>query len=91
MRLSWSLEKNETLKARYGFGFEKVLKALDEGRLLERRRHPNVQRYPHQKQLVVEIDEYAGVVPYVELETGIFMKTMFPSRRATRDFLGGGK
>ncbi|TFF25690.1 toxin [Jiella endophytica] len=91
MKFAWSTEKNVSLKARYGLGFEDVLTALDDGQLLQRRQHPNKVRYPHQKQLIVEIDNYAWVVPYVETETGVFFKTMFPSRRATRDFLGGAK
>ncbi|ORE90828.1 toxin [Aurantimonas sp. 22II-16-19i] len=89
MVAAWNSEKNDALKARYGFGFERVLAALQEGRLLLNRRHPNEERYPHQRQIIVEIDHYAWVVPYVETEGGLFLKTMFPSRRATREFLGG--
>ncbi|WJR66535.1 hypothetical protein QTA58_20335 [Neorhizobium sp. CSC1952] len=53
------------------------------------RHHVNEERYPHQRQLIIEIEAYAFVVPYVETEDGIFLKTFFPSRKATRDYLKG--
>ena len=87
--VDWSPVKNEELKQRHGFGFERVMVALAEGALLAERTHPNEQRYRHQRQLVVSIDGYAWVVPFVTDGATIFLKTMYPSRRATRDFLGG--
>ncbi|KAB0681938.1 toxin [Aureimonas leprariae] len=86
--IDWGSEKNASLRTRYGFGFERVLVALADGDLLAVRRHPNRERYAHQGQLVVEIDRYAWVVPFVEGDAGVFLKTMFPSRRATKEFLG---
>jgi hypothetical protein len=40
--------------------------------------------------LVVRIRDYAYLVPYVENEQEIFLKSIMPSRKATRDFLSGG-
>jgi uncharacterized DUF497 family protein len=80
MEIEWSPAKNAELKKRHGFGFERVLIALSEGTLLDERAHPNVERYAHQRQLVLAIEGYAWVVPFVIDGDRIFLKTMFPSR-----------
>ena len=87
--IEWSPAKNAELQARFGFGFERVLVALEQGGLLDERAHPNQERYAHQRQLVLAIDGYAWVVPCVTDGRVWFFKTMFPSRKATRDYLGG--
>jgi hypothetical protein len=86
--IEWRPEKNTELKARHGFGFERVLVALADGALLDERAHPNTEKYRHQRQLVVEIDGYAWVVPFVHDGERLFLKALFPSRRATKDYLG---
>lgn len=91
MEIQWSDEKNDLLKQKFGFGFEGIVVALNDGRLLDDRRHANVERYPHQRQLIVEIEGYAFIVPYVETAEGVFLKTFFPSRKATRDYMKGEK
>jgi hypothetical protein len=87
--LAWNPLKNAELKERYGFGFERVLVALEEGRLLDERAHPNVERHARQRQLVIEIDGYAWVVPFVTDGETAFLKTFYPSRKATHEYLGG--
>lgn len=67
--------------------FEDVLYALQAGRLLDDGPHPNQDKYSNQRMLVVQIDDYAWLVPYVETEDEIFLKTIIPSRKATRKFL----
>ena len=89
IEISWSAAKNVELKQRYGIGFERVLTALAEGGLLDEREHPNSARHANQRQWVVEIDTYAWVVPFVAEGRTVFLKTLYPSRRATRDYLGG--
>jgi len=64
--------------------------AIDEGRVLDEFENPNKKRYPNQRILVVEIESYAYYVPYVEDEDKIFLKTIFPSRKATKKYLYGG-
>lgn len=91
MDIQWSDEKNDLLKQKFGFGFERIIIALSDSKLLDDRQHANMERYPHQRQLVVEIEAYAFVVPYGETEDGIFLKTFFPSRKATRIYLKGEK
>ena len=86
--VEWSAEKNAELKARFGFGFERVLVALASGALLDQGAHLNAEKYRHQQQFVVEIDAYAWIVPFVTDGEQIFLKTLFPSRKATKEFLG---
>ena len=83
----WNEEKNQALIARYGIRFEDILAALEAGRFLDDREHPNLADYPHQRQLIVAIEGYAYVVPYVIEEQRIFFKTLFPGRKCTRDYL----
>jgi len=87
MIVDWSPTKNAALKERYGFGFERVLAALDDGGVLDNRTHPNVEQYGHQRQLIIRIDDYAWIVPFVIDGERLFLKTMFPSRKATRKHL----
>jgi uncharacterized DUF497 family protein len=89
MEFDWSPTKNAELKERHGFGFERILVALAEGALLDEREHPNNERYAHQRQFIVLIDDYVWVVPFVLDGERTFLKTLFPSRQATREYLGG--
>ena len=50
--------------------------------------HPNSEKYPNQRVFVIDVDGYAYLIPYVESEEHIFLKTIIPSRKATRDYLG---
>jgi hypothetical protein len=89
IEIEWNAEKNAELKSRYGLGFERIMVALAADSLLDERAHPNVEKYGHQRQLVVEIEGYAWIVPFVPDGNRIFLKTMFPSRKATKEYLGG--
>lgn len=84
----WSPEKNEQLKVERGICFEQVVMHIEGGDLLEVYEHPNQRRYPGQQILVVRVGAYAYVVPFVESAEGRFLKTIIPSRRATRQYLG---
>ena len=81
----WS-EKNEQLKRSRGISFEDVVLALESGGLLDVLAHPNPRRYPNQKVLVVAVMEYVYLVPHVEEIDHVFLKTVIPSRKATRDY-----
>ncbi|MBI2020669.1 BrnT family toxin [Candidatus Daviesbacteria bacterium] len=83
----WDEEKNAKLKKERGVGFEDVLTAIDEDRVLDRIDHPNQKRYPGQKIMIVKIDDYAYVVPFVEDEEKVFFKTIIPNRKATKKYL----
>ena len=87
----WNEAKNIKLKSERSVSFEDILAAIDEKRVLETIEHPNKLPYGHQKMYVVRIEEYVYLVPYVEDDTKIFLKTTIPSRKATRKYLKGEK
>jgi uncharacterized DUF497 family protein len=86
---AWNEDKNRLLQTERGIAFEEVLAALASGALLDVVEHPNKDRYPNQRIFIVEMRAYAWLVPFVETENEIFMKTIIPSRKATRQYLGG--
>ncbi len=83
----WSTEKNALLKQERCIGFEDVTVAVESGALLDVVAHPNAARYPRQKIMVIATAGYAYLVPYVEEADHFFLKTIIPSRKATRDFI----
>ena len=87
---SWNPDKNEWLKANRGFSFEKAVFLIENGGVLDVVKHPNREKYPNQSIFVLELDHYAYLVPFVEAENEVFLKTIIPSRKATRKYLGEG-
>lgn len=85
----WDFQKNETLKVERGISFEQIVMHIERGDVLDLVAHPNQDEYPGQQIIVVEINEYAYLVPFIESSAGKFLKTIIPSRKATRDYLGG--
>lgn len=83
---AWNPEKNELLKLTRGIGFEDVIFSIEAGRVLEVINHPNQARYPGQMIYVIEIEDYAYLVPFVETADEVFLKTIIPSRKATNRF-----
>ncbi len=86
--INWSADKNRKLIAERGISFENIVFALQSGCLLDDVQHPNKNKYSHQRMFVVEIDEYVYLVPYIENDEEIFFKTIVPSRKATKQYLG---
>jgi len=84
----WDPEKNERLKAGRGISFEEIVLAVEAGGLRDILVHPNQRRYPGQVVLVVVYREYVFLVPSVEERECYFLKTVIPSRKATREYLG---
>jgi hypothetical protein len=84
----WDTAKNTRLKAERGLSFEQVVLHIAAGDILGVYAHPNQAQYPGQQILVVKIGNYACLVPFVESAEGRFLKTIIPSRKATRDYLG---
>jgi uncharacterized DUF497 family protein len=87
--IRWNSEKNLWLIHHRGVCFEQVLLLFERGELLDIVEHPNAQKYPGQKEAVVAIGDYAYVVPFVEDEEEVFLKTIIPSRKATAKYLRG--
>lgn len=85
----WSSEKNEWLRQVRGVTFEEVIYHLTHGDLLDTIQHPNQERYPDQRTFIVNVEGYVCLVPFVEDDRTIFLKTIIPSRKMTRQYLGG--
>lgn len=85
----WDIEKNEKLMSERGISFEQVVMHIERGDVLDILVHPDPEKHPKQQIIVVEINEYAYLVPFVESSKGKFLKTIIPSRKATRDYIGG--
>ncbi|MEP5418798.1 MAG: toxin [Lentilitoribacter sp.] len=86
--IKWNTEKEAKLqsdKARAGIGFADCVIAIDDGRILDNLPHPTRD---NQRLLVLNIEDYAYVVPYVIEDDGSwFLKTVFPSRKHTAIYL----
>lgn len=89
--IDWNEIKNTYLKADRGIGFEDIQAAIEEGKILADLEHPLKSRYPNQKVLIVEFGDYVYIVPYVEDDTKIFLKTIYPSRKMTKKYLKKGE
>jgi len=83
----WNHDKNEALKIERGISFEEMVLAIEADGLLDELRHPNPEKYPNQSVFVIALDGYVYLVPYVEEPGYYFLKTVIPSRKATRDYL----
>ena len=86
--ISWNMEKNAWLLVERDISFEEILALLDRDCLLDILEHPQVDRYPGQRVLVVRGIRSVYLVPFVESTEQIFLKTIFPSRKAAKTYLG---
>lgn len=85
---AWNAEKNAQLKAERGVSFEDVVFHIENGDLLDEVDHPNPKKYPQQRMYIVKIDDYAFLVPFVQSDEAVFLKTIIPNRKATMMYLG---
>ncbi len=85
---NWNAEKNEQLIAERGVSFEEIVFYIENGGLLDEIAHPNTRDYTHQRIFVVAVDSYVHLVPFVESADEYFLKTIIPSRRFTKIYLG---
>jgi hypothetical protein len=83
----WNADKNESLKTARGVSFESIVVAVESEGLLDILEHPNRAKYRNQKIFVVGFEGYVYLVPFVEEADHFFLKTIIPSRKATRDYL----
>ncbi|MDP2787996.1 MAG: toxin [Pseudomonadota bacterium] len=83
----WNHEKNESLKIERNISFEEMVLAIEADGLLDELCRPNPEKHPNQSVFVVALDGYVYLVPYVEEPDYYFLKTVIPSRKATRDYL----
>ena len=90
---TWNSDKNELLKNERNILFEDIIVNINLGNELDiyyhpNYDHPNYERYPNQGISVVQVEDYVYLVPYVESDEEIFLKTIIPSRKATKQYLG---
>jgi uncharacterized DUF497 family protein len=86
--INWNSTKNQQLIAERGISFEDIVFYIQQGQLLDDIVHPNSEKYPEQRIFVISVDDYVHLVPYVENRKEIFLKTVIPSRKATKQYLG---
>jgi hypothetical protein len=83
----WELEKDEILRKERAISFDVILFQIENGFLLDIIKHPNEEKYPNQSIFIVEFENYVYLVPFIENKDEIFLKTIIPSRKATRNYL----
>lgn len=86
-KIEWDIEKNSLLKEKRAVCFEDVENAINNDNILDIRPHPNQKKYPHQKIIVVKINDYIHYVPFVEDNEKCFLKSIIPSRKINNEFL----
>ena len=84
----WDDAKNAKLRAERVIGFEDIVFHIERGDLLDTVDHPNPSRYAGQRMFIVRREDYVYLVPFVEDEHTMFLKTIIPSRKATKQYLG---
>ncbi len=87
--LTWDPRKNDKLRAERGISFEEIVYHIGQDGVLNILEHPNQQKYGGQRILIVRVGDYAYLVPFVETEAEVVLKTIIPSRKATRRYLRG--
>jgi uncharacterized DUF497 family protein len=83
----WNSEKNTQLIRERGISFERVIYHIERDEILDVVEHQNPSKYPNQRMFILDIGNCAYLVPFVETKTEIFLKTIIPSRKATRKYL----
>lgn len=86
-QFEWSDDKNEKLKKERNISFEEIVIAIQQGKLTDVLPHPNPEKYPGQSVYVINLKDYIFLVPFVENENSVFLKTIIPSRKATKQYL----
>ena len=88
---NWNSEKNNILINERNISFEEIIIAINENKIINVYEHPNQNKYPNQKIYEIELYDYIYLVPFIEDEKEIFLKTIIPSRKATKKYLNEGK
>ncbi len=85
----WNAEKNEILAKERGITFEEIVQRIESGARVIETDHPNKEKYPNQNILIIDVEGYAYLVPCVIDKNEYFLKTIIPSRKATKKYYGG--
>ena len=86
---NYDVEKNLFVKERCGFDFEDAIEAIASNKLVDIIEHQNKEKYPHQYIFVIKMDDYVYAVPsaYNKGKNELFLKTMYPSRKLTKEYV----
>ena len=89
MTFNWNEKKNKELKKKRNISFEEIIICISEGKMVKVMRHPNKIKFPNQYLYLIEYKKYIYVVPFIinEKEKEIFLKTIYPSREYTKQFI----
>jgi uncharacterized DUF497 family protein len=87
----WDSDKNDKLEKERGISFEEIVFYIERGDVLDIIPNPNKKKYPNQKIYVINIDDYIYLVPFIESEDMVFLKTIIPSRKATKKYSKRGE
>ncbi|MCF7813755.1 MAG: BrnT family toxin [Candidatus Cloacimonetes bacterium] len=88
---NWDNEKNRILKEDRNISFEEIIFQILNDGLIEIIEHTNNEKYAGQKIYIVKHKDYVYLVPFVERDNELFLKTIFPSRKYTKKYLGDSK
>jgi len=86
VQYDWDPQKNDFLKANRGISFEAVIVHLGRGDIWKVTDHPDQARHPGQRILFVIVDDYVHMVPFEIRENTLWLVTIIPSRKATRQY-----
>ena len=78
----WDFEKNRILLETRGISFDEIVEAIIQGFVIAETKHPNHEKYPNQRIMVIAVKQYTFLVPYVIDGNDFFLKTIIPSRKA---------
>lgn len=84
-RFDWNKEKNRKLIRERGISFEAIVSYLEDGNILAIAEGQG--KYSHQKQFIVAVNNYIYIVPFIDEKDYIFLKTIIPSRKLTKQYL----
>jgi len=87
MKYEWDPQKNDWLKKERNISFEQVIFHLSKGDVWKIGNHPDQNKYPGQRIYFVVIEEYIYLVPHIYEAECIFLKTIIPHRKATKEYL----
>jgi hypothetical protein len=87
MKFNYNQEKNLKLKKERGISFDEIISLIEDGFLIDVMNHPNQEEYPNQKIYLIDLDGYIWLTPFIQTDTEIFLKTAFPSRKYTKEYM----
>jgi len=82
----WNEIKNKKLKIERGISFEQAVEAILSKNLIKVEKNPS-KKYLNQQIYIVNINSYCYLVPFVKDNNKVFLKTIIPSRKATKKYI----